>query len=131
MCRNYNMGCKQSKKRCKICSTLNKNRKTYICEECIFIPTYITKFGRENLKRMINNSYQEFEKPVDLLTDESRLCRQKSMKRHKSRTTLTLHRPWPSAPPDECSIDNRGCNNSDCSCHERQSRIVPPAYPLY
>ena len=122
------MGCKQSKKRCKICQTLNKNKKEFICEECKFIPTYITKYGRENLKRIINLSFQDFEKPVDLINDDDKINRRKSFKRLKSRTTLTLQRPWPTAPMEERPISPKTCNDPSCGCQDRISRPGPPAY---
>lgn len=125
------MGCHQSKKRCKICSTLNKNKKGHLCEECQFIPSYITKFGRENLKRIIHSSFQDYEKPVDI-NDEEPIERSKSFKR-KSKTKLRLNEPLPSAPSapyDEPeSMEHHGCKSKHCSCHERPFR--PPSYPSF
>ena len=101
------MGISHSKKRCKICSTKNKEKKSHICEECNFIPNYITKYGRENLKRIINNSYSEFENPI---AKEFLIDRHNSVKDHNPKMEiLTLE---PSAPPNchnESSTDS--CNN--------------------
>jgi len=127
------MGCKQSKARCKICSTLNKNKKEHLCEECKFIPNYITKFGRENLKRIIHSSFQEYEKPIVDMNNQDQKKRSKSFRKN-IKSVLTLNEPIPTAPPEaiyneEPYMQTHSCKSKNCSCHER--RFSPPSYPSY
>lgn len=131
------MGSQQSKKRCKICSTLNKNKKSYLCEECQFIPNYITKFGRENLKRIIHSSFQDYEKPIDINDDEEQHIIERSKSFKKKSNRLTLNEPLPSAPSAPYNesefmehIGGGGCKSKQCSCQERSFR-PPPSYPSY
>lgn len=138
------MGVNQSKKRCKICSTRNKDQKSHICEECNFIPIYITKFGRENLKRIINNSYSEFENPM---ANEYILDRRKTII-DKAEKKIEVINIQPSAPTDcnESSTDDcddnynikqiQRCKSVNCSCKDRYntnqyrtSIYNPPSYP--
>jgi hypothetical protein len=128
------MGCKQSKKRCKICSTVNKNKKEHLCEECQFIPNYITKFGRENLKRIIHSSFQEYEKPI-IDDQETKKKRSKSFRKNIN-SVLTLNEPMPTAPSppeaiyhEESYMQTHCCKSKNCSCHERH--FSPPSYPSY
>lgn len=140
------MGMNHSKKRCKICSTKNKEKNSHICEECVFIPSYITKYGRENLKRIINNSYTEFENPIvkELMFDRCNTIKEKSTNKIEM---LSLQ---PSAPlecnntesvTDNC-IDNYNikslsrCKAQNCSCKDRHNHnqfrtsvYNPPSYP--
>ena len=135
------MGITQSKKRCKICSTKNKEKRSHICEECNFIPNYITKYGRENLKRIINNSYTGFENPItkEFMIDR---CDSKVNETNKL-DILTLQS---SAPPDcqtesntdDCNIKHLSrCKSINCSCKDRYtpnqfrtSVYNPPSYPV-
>ena len=139
------MGISNSKKRCKICSTKNKEKKSYICEECNFIPIYITKYGRENLKRIINNSYSEFENPItkELILDH------KNNINNDSRAKIELLTNTPSAPiecvQNESSTDDykdsynikpiSRCKSLNCSCKDRHNQYRtsiynPPSYPV-
>ena len=141
------MGAGQSKKRCKICSTKNKEKNSHICEECVFIPSYITKYGRENLKRIINNSYTEYENPI---VKEFMFDRQNTVK-DKSANKIEMLTLQPSAPPechqtesstDDCN-DNYNikpisrCKAPNCSCKDRHAHnqyrtsvYNPPSYPM-
>lgn len=139
------MGINQSKKRCKICSTKNKEKGSHICEECNFIPSYITKYGRENLKRIINNSYSDFENPI---TKEFMINRCNSLVK-KPKPKMEILTLQPSAPQEclttESSTDNCNdynikplprCKSVNCSCkdrnHQQHSSIGynPPSYPI-
>jgi hypothetical protein len=136
------MGLSQSKKRCKICSTKNKEKRSHICEECNFIPSYITKYGRENLKRILNNSYQDFENPIQ--NDSNNECDISTIKQpqNKSRKIeiMTVHQPSAPHQNEESTTDDYNikplarCKSVNCSCKERQtsyrtSIYNPPSYP--
>jgi len=133
------MGVGQSKTRCKICSTKNKQKKSHICEECVFIPNYITKYGRENIKRIINNSYTEYENPIgkDFMYDRQNTIKNHSTNKIEMLTTL------PNAPIEcnlnesttDCNISR--CKSQNCSCKDRHNHSQyrtsvynPPSYPI-
>ena len=138
----YIMGLSQSKKRCKICSTKNKEKKSTICEECNFIPNYITKYGRENLKRILNNSYQDFENPIhseDKNECEIHALKQIRKKEHNIKI-LTLQQPTAPHIGNESTTDDYNikplskCKSINCSCNGiNTSRVSstynPPSYP--
>ena len=133
------MGNINSKKRCRICLSKNKDIQTHICEECNFIPQYITKYGRENLKRILNNSYKEYELPINLENDNV-FEHRKFTNRNKNCEILNLQQP--SAPElnsestidEQCEHSNSRCKSFNCSCKERKkvfrtSIYNPPSYP--
>ena len=140
--------CCSAKKRCKVCATKNKSKNTYICEECQFIPTYIIKYGRENLKRIIHNSYQDYERPFDNSTELSYFDKANNEPIRKPSITamLTIQPKNPSPPAsapimdmNESSTDNlqfkplERCKSMDCNCHNRhlnmkRNSVYPPSY---
>ena len=135
------MGLSQSK-RCKICSTKNKEKKSTICEECKFIPSYITKYGRENLKRILNNSYQNFENPIH--SEDKNECETTTLKqthqKNRKIEILTLQQPTAPHMGDESTTDDYNikplsrCKSINCSCKDRHtsyraSTYNPPSYP--
>ena len=138
------MGISHSKKRCKICSTKNKEKRSHICEECNFIPNYITKYGRENLKRIINNSYSEFENPIqkEFMIDQHNSTVNEN--KNNKIEVLTLAPSAPSECHNESSTDSCNdynikqfsrCKSVNCSCKDRQyqrrtSVYNPPSYPI-
>ena len=134
------MGLSQSKKRCKICSTKNKEKKSTICEECKFIPSYITKYGRENLKRILNNSYQDFENPIHSEDkNESEIPTLKHT-HQKNRKIEILQQPTAPHISEESTTDDYNikplsrCKSINCSCKNRHTSYTastynPPSYP--
>ena len=132
------MGNINSKKRCRICLSKNKDIKTHICEECNFIPQYITKYGRENLKRILNNSFKEFEIPINLKA-EHMFEHRDFFNRSNNSEILNLQ---PSAPTlnsesttdENCEKNFSRCKSLNCSCKDRKKSFVtsvynPPSYP--
>ena len=133
------MGNINSKKRCRICLSKNKDIKTHICEECNFIPQYITKYGRENLKRILNNSYKEFELPLNFKTDN---VFETHNYLNRSNNSEILNLQQPSAPvlnsesttDENCEKPFSHCKSLNCSCRDRKkvfrtSVYNPPSYP--
>ena len=133
------MGNINSKKRCRICLSKNKDIKTHICEECNFIPQYITKYGRENLKRILNNSYKEYEIPINL-KNEDVFEHRNFLNRNKKCEILNIQQP--SAPElnsestteNQCVNSYSRCKSHNCSCKAekkvyRASIYNPPSYP--
>jgi hypothetical protein len=133
------MGNINSKKRCRICLSKNKDIKTHICEECTFIPQYITKYGRENLKRILNNSYKEYEIPISLKSDNVYEHREFF---NRSNNSEILNLQQPSAPAlngesttdEQCENPISRCKSLNCSCKDRKkifrtSVYNPPSYP--
>ena len=130
------MGICQSKKRCKICSSKNKDNRQHICEECSFIPHYITRYGRENLKRILNNSYKEYEIPINI---NDTLIKNHD-KTHKNNISEILTLNQPSAPlSSESTTDDflqrSSCKSINCNCKNRNTNFRnsniynPPSYP--
>ena len=133
------MGNMNSKKRCRICLSKNKDITTHICEECNFIPQYITKFGRENLKRLINNSYKDYEIPINLKS-ENVFEHRDFFNRNNNGEVLNLQEPTApnlnseSTTDEQCEQAFSRCKSINCSCKDRKkvyraSVYNPPSYP--
>jgi hypothetical protein len=128
------MGNCYTKKRCKICASTNINKKSHICEECTFIPNYITRYGRENLKRILNSSLKIYESPVcvnDNFVEENVKENDNKLIEPISTINNNTH-PQPSAPlpNDNYRISRRfsNCKSENCSCQSRKQSINLPPY---
>jgi hypothetical protein len=79
-------------KRCAICQTKNKQKKTKVCEDCKFVNDFVVKWGRETLRDVLNAHLLE---------------------KSNNGTNIVLEKK----DPEEV----HKCKASECSCHSRSS----------
>lgn len=100
--------------RCAICQTTNKQKKQKVCNECSFINEFVTKWGRENLRAILNNHLTQ-----QLTGSTNNLCEEKNeiIKKEPPVSNITIMR------------ESSQCRNDSCSCHSRKSFSCPTAPP--
>jgi len=81
-----------SSKRCAICQTKNKEKKHKICDDCKFVNDFVVKWGRENLRDLLNAHLLE---------------------KSNNGNNIVLEKK----DTDEINI----CKSSECSCKNRRS----------
>ena len=107
--------------RCAICSSKNKKGRKTICEECLFVLDFVVKYGRENLRSIINNVINK-----SLNASNQNISNQNtsspSLKRTDSIHSINIH-----TNPNSSNC-GRSCKEATCSCHNRESFIAmaPP-----
>lgn len=90
-----------SDQRCSICQTKNKQKKSKVCGDCIFINDFITKWGRENLRSIVNTWLLDKQNIViekKECQEEKKHCNSPDCSCHARRHTLS-NITFPSAPP--------------------------------
>ena len=96
-----------SEKRCAICQTKNKQKKTKVCGDCIFVNDFITKWGRENLRSIVNT----------WLLDKQNIVIEKKENKEIYREHHEAHH------------EKKHCNSPDCSCHSRRHTVSNISFP--
>lgn len=109
-----------NKSRCAICSSKNKKGNKTICEECMFVLDFVVKYGRENLRSIINNVIN---KSLNINQNTSnQITSSPSLKRADSIHSINIH-----TNPNSSNC-GRSCKEPTCSCHNRENCIAmaPP-----
>lgn len=106
-------------KRCALCSTTNKKNSKLICDECLFIKDFIIKYGRENIRYLITNFYNnhansQFQTPLNNFMHVQQP--------HELQSTYIAQYTEPSAPSYN-TLNCRTCMNASCSCKQRNLSI--------
>lgn len=89
--------------RCAICQTKNKQKKLKVCDDCVFVNEFVTKWGRENLRAILNSWLLEKQNIVidkkESCDEPANKCKSQSCSCHNRRNTLTQSLYAPCAPP--------------------------------
>jgi len=88
--------------RCAICHTKNKQKKSQVCDDCVFVNDFVTKWGRENLRAILNSWLMDKQNIVinkKEPCEDKKGCKSNDCSCHIRRNTITQSLYAPCAPP--------------------------------